>query len=225
MNPMNPTTPYAVHQQQLEPLMRETASQTAGPYVHIGLAPHAAGFDIFENNFGPVLTTPETRGEHIRIEGRVFDGIGTPVRDVLLEIWQANAEGKYAHPADRQAGKALDPSFRGWGRAASDFETGAYVFETVKPGAVMGRDGRPMAPHINFWIVARGINVGLHTRMYFGDEAEANANDPVIKLIEWEQRRETLIARREEPKGGKGVATYRFDIRLQGEGETVFFDI
>lgn len=225
MNPMNPANPYTLNQQQLQPLMRETASQTAGPYVHIGLAPHAAGFDIFENNFGPVLTTPETRGEHIHIEGRVFDGIGTPVRDVLLEIWQANAEGKYAHPADRQEGKALDPAFRGWGRAASDFETGVYVFETVKPGPVVGRDGRLMAPHISFWIVARGINVGLHTRMYFSDEAEANANDPVIKLIEWEKRRETLIAQREEPKGGKGVATYRFDIRLQGEGETVFFDI
>jgi protocatechuate 3,4-dioxygenase alpha subunit len=107
-------------------LLRETASQTAGPYVHIGLAPQAAGFDIFENNFGHVLTTPETRGERIRIEGTVFDGSGAVVNDVLLEIWQANAEGRYRHPGDRQAGKAVDPSLRGGGRRGSDLETGRY---------------------------------------------------------------------------------------------------
>jgi protocatechuate 3,4-dioxygenase alpha subunit len=203
-------------------LLRETASQTAGPYVHIGLAPHAAGFEIFENNFGPVLVTPQTQGERIRIEGTVFDGSGTPLRDVLLEIWQANAQGKYNHPGDRQAGKAVDPSFRGWGRACSDFETGLYSFETIKPGPVTGRDGRLMAPHINVWIVARGINIGLNTRLYFSDEAAANAKDPVINLIEWEVRRKTLIAQREERADG---TVYRFDIRLQGENETVFFDI
>ena len=203
-------------------LLRETASQTAGPYVHIGLAPHAAGFEIFENNFGPVLVTPQTQGERIRIEGTVFDGSGTPVRDVLLEIWQANAQGKYNHPGDRQTGKAVDPSFRGWGRACSDFETGLYSFETIKPGAVIGRDGRVMAPHINVWIVARGINIGLNTRLYFSDETAANAKDPVINLIEWEVRRKTLIAQREERPDG---TVYRFDIRLQGENETVFFDI
>jgi len=211
-------------QQQLRPLMRETASQTAGPYVHIGLAPKAAGFDIFENNFGNVLVSPQTKGERIRIEGRVLDGIATPVRDVLLEIWQANAAGRYAHPGDRQPDKALDDSFRGWGRTACDFETGVYTFETIKPGPVMGRNGRLMAPHINFWVVARGINVGLNTRMYFSDEADANAKDPVIGLIEWESRRQTLVAQREDGKGAKGVL-YRFDIRLQGENETVFFDV
>ena len=106
---------------------RETASQTAGPYVHIGLAPEAAGFDIFEKNFGSVLVGDKTKGEKIRIEGRVFDGIGTVLKDVLIEIWQANAEGKYAHPADRQPGKSIDPAFRGWGRACTDFETGVYA--------------------------------------------------------------------------------------------------
>ena len=124
---------------------RETASQTAGPYVHIGLAPQAAGFDIFENNFGSVLVADGTKGQRIRIEGRVFDGIGTLLKDVLIEIWQANAEGKYAHPGDRQAGKSLDPSFRGWGRSCTDFESGVYTFDTIKPGSVMGRDNRPMA--------------------------------------------------------------------------------
>ena len=202
-------------------VLSESASQTAGPYVHIGLAPKDAGFDIFENTFGNVLAAPATKGERIRIEGRVIDGSGTPLRDVLLELWQANAAGKYSHPADRQA-KALDPSFRGWGRASSDFETGAWFFETIKPGPVMGRNGRAMAPHVNLWIVARGINIGLNTRMYFSDEEAANAADPVLKLIEWESRRKTLIGKRE---GASGKPVYRFDIQLQGPDETVFFDI
>ena len=207
---LTPTTP-----------LKESASQTAGPYVHIGLAPKQAGFDIFEKNFSNVLVTSETQGERIAIEGRVIDGSGTPVRDVLIEIWQANAAGAYAHPADRQ-GKPLDKTFRGWGRGCSDFETGVYRFETVKPGAAMGRNGRPMAPHINLWIVARGINIGLNTRLYFSDEADANAKDPVLNLIEWEVRRKTLIAQREERDG---EVVYRFDIHLQGDNETVFFDI
>ena len=214
----------SIHQQQMKPLMRETASQTAGPYVHIGLAPQQAGFDIFENNFGSVLTNAKTKGERIRIEGRVFDGSGTPLRDVLIEIWQANAEGKYAHPADAQPGKALDADFRGWGRSCTDFDTGVYSFETIKPGVVTGRNGRFMAPHINVWIVARGINLGLNTRMYFSDEAEANAKDAVLNLIEWEQRRKTLVAERQSKKAD-GSVVYRFDIRLQGEDETVFFDV
>jgi protocatechuate 3,4-dioxygenase, alpha subunit len=209
--------------QPIKPLLRETASQTAGPYVHIGLAPRAAGFDVYENNFGSVLTNAKTKGERICIEGRVVDGLGTVLKDALIEIWQANAEGKYAHPADRQSGKAIDPNFRGWGRGTTDFNTGLYSFDTIKPGVVNGRRGRLMAPHVNFWIVARGINLGLHTRMYFSDEAEANANDAVLNIIEWEARRATLIAQRESGKDGRIV--YRFDIRLQGEGETVFFDV
>jgi protocatechuate 3,4-dioxygenase, alpha subunit len=206
----------------MTPLLRETASQTAGPYVHIGLAPKAAGFDIFASDFGPVLVTPETQGERITIEGRVFDGSGTPLRDVLLELWQANAQGRYAHAADRQPGKALDAAFRGWGRACSDFETGTWSFETIKPGGVTGRHGVAMAPHVNLWIVARGINLGLHTRMYFDDEAQANAVDPVLGLVEWEVRRRTLVGRREQ-RDGRTV--YRFDIHLQGDDETVFFDV
>jgi len=203
------------------PYLKETASQTAGPYVHIGLSPKQAGFDIFHKNFTNVLAGPKTKGEKIRIEGRVFDGSGTPLRDVLIEIWQANAAGKYNHPADRQ-NKAIDKSFRGWGRGCSDFETGVYAFETIKPGAVMGRNGRLMAPHVSFWIVARGINIGLATRMYFSDEAAANARDPVLNLIEWEVRRKTLVGQRE---ARKGAVVYRFDIHLQGPDETVFFDV
>lgn len=200
----------------------ETASQTAGPYVHIGLAPDVAGFHIFEKNFGSTLTNSHTAGERIVIEGRVFDGSGTPVRDVLLEIWQANAEGRYNHIADNQQEKALDVDFRGWGRACSNFDSGVWRFDTIKPGRVVGRDGRLMAPHVNLWIVARGINIGLNTRMYFPDEQDANQKDPVLNLIEWEVRRQTLIAHK-EIRGNETV--YRFDIYLQGEQETVFFDV
>lgn len=201
--------------------LKETASQTAGPYVHIGLIPHQAGFDIFQNNFGNVVAGASTKGEHIVVEGRVFDGTGTPVRDALIEIWQANADGRYNHPADRQ-NKPLDRDFRGWGRTGADFKTGIYTFETVKPGAVAGRHTRMMAPHINVWIVSRGINIGLHTRMYFSDESEANAADPVLNLIEQEERRQTLIAKR-TTRDGKIV--YVFDIVLQGDNETVFLDV
>jgi protocatechuate 3,4-dioxygenase alpha subunit len=205
------------------PYLKETPSQTAGPYVHIGLIPHQAGFDIFEKSFSNVLVGHDTKGERICIEGRIFDGTGAPTRDVLVEIWQANAAGRYNHPADRQENKPLDPTFRGWGRTGTNFETGLYTFETIKPGSVIGRKGhRPMAPHVNVWLAARGINIGLSTRMYFSDEAEANAHDPVLNIIEPRERRDTLIARR-ETRGG--VVVYVFDIRLQGERETVFFDV
>jgi protocatechuate 3,4-dioxygenase alpha subunit len=199
----------------------ETPSQTAGPYVHIGLIPKQAGFDIFENNFGGDIAGPRVAGERITIEGRVYDGAGHATRDVLIETWQANAAGRYNHPADRQQG-ALDKSFRGWARTGTDFATGVYTIHTIKPGAVMGRKGRRrMAPHINFWLASRGINIGLATRMYFADEEAANAEDPVLNIIEQPERRKTLIAPRSE-RGGNIV--YTFDIHLQGERETVFFD-
>jgi protocatechuate 3,4-dioxygenase alpha subunit len=196
--------------------LRETASQTAGPYVHIGLAPGAAGFKTFEQELGTDIAGPNAKGERIVVEGVVFDGTGSPLKDVLIEVWQANAAGVYPHPADRRSADVED-GFRGWGRVISDFATGLWSFETVKPGVVPGRNGRPMAPHLNLWIVARGINIGLNTRMYFADETEANAADPVLNLID-PPRRATLIAARD----GGG---YRFDIRLQGERETVFFDV
>lgn len=203
----------------------ETPSQTGGPYVHIGLAPAQAGFDIFEQNFGSVLTTSETKGERIILEGRVIDGSGTPVNDALLEIWQANAAGKYDHPGDTQD-KDIDPTFRGFGRTGSDFDTGVYTFETIKPGRTPANKGGEQAPHILMIVFARGINIGLHTRIYFDDEAEANATDPILNGIEWVVRRSTLIAKRGE-RDGKTV--YTFDVRLQdtpdGGAETVFFDV
>jgi protocatechuate 3,4-dioxygenase alpha subunit len=199
--------------------LKESPSQTAGPYVHIGLAPGAAGFDIYKQELGWDIAGPNAKGERIRVEGVVIDGMDSPIKDVLLEAWQANADGIYAHP--EHPGE-VEEGFRGWGRVITDFETGEWGFDTVKPGAVMGRHGRLMAPHINLWIVARGINIGLNTRLYFSDEEAANAADPVIGLIEWERRRKTLIATRGE-RDGKPV--YRFEIRIQGEDETVFFDV
>ena len=197
--------------------LKETPSQTAGPYVHIGLAPGAAGFDIYREELGWDIAGPKAAGERIRIEGLVIDGTGAPVKDVLLEAWQANAAGVYAHP---ESGGEVEQGFRGWGRVITDFATGEWGFDTVKPGATLGRNGQMQAPHINLWIVARGINVGLNTRLYFEDED--NSSDPVLNSIEWEHRRATLVAKRTETKTGN---TYRFDIRLQGDGETVFFDI
>jgi protocatechuate 3,4-dioxygenase alpha subunit len=199
--------------------LKETPSQTAGPYVHIGLAPGAAGFDIYERELGWDIAGPNAKGERIRIEGLVIDGTGSPVKDVMLEAWQANSEGLYPHP--EQAGET-EEGFKGWGRVITDFDTGEWGFDTIKPGRVMGRNGHLMAPYISLWIVARGINVGLNTRLYFDDEAEANATDPVLNVIEWENRRATLIAKREMRDGSP---VYRFDITLQGDNETVFFDI
>lgn len=199
--------------------LKETPSQTAGPYVHIGLAPGAAGFDIYREELGWDIAGPNANGERIRVEGIVIDATGSPVKDVLLEAWQANANGVYAHP---EAPGEVEEGFRGWGRVITDFDTGEWGFDTVKPGPVPGRGGTTQAPHINLWIVARGINVGLNTRVYFEDEGKANAEDQVLNLIEWERRRATLIAKRTERDG---QPVYRFDVKLQGQDETVFFDI
>jgi len=194
--------------------LKETPSQTAGPYVHIGLAPGAAGFEIFDQELGWDIAGPNAKGERIRVEGYVYDGTGAPVKDVMLEVWQANAGGVYAHPED---GRTVEDGFRGWGRVITNFETGLWGFDTVKPGVTPGRNGTTQAPHLNLWVVARGINVGLSTRMYFDDVD--NATDPVLGLIEQTHRRNTLIATRQND----GV--YRFDIHLQGNAETVFLDI
>jgi len=203
------------------PRLHETPSQTAGPYVHIGLIPAQAGLDIFSQATGPVLAGPDTLGQRIRIEGRVLDGLGAACTDVLVELWQANAVGRYDHPADQQD-KQLDPAFHGWGRTGTDFKTGVFRFETVKPGPVAGRHGRPMAPHVNLWLASRGMNIGLSTRMYFPDEEELNAQDPVLRIVGAPALQRTLIERREERDD---LPTYVFDIHLQGEHETVFFDV
>ncbi|HZW46469.1 MAG TPA: protocatechuate 3,4-dioxygenase subunit alpha [Microvirga sp.] len=206
--------------QKLERL-KESPSQTAGPYVHIGATPNWVEITgVWNEDLGLVLVGPETKGERIIVRGRIFDGSGTPLKDALVEIWQADWQGLYNSPQEKR-GRA-DPHFTGWGRQPTDAVTGEFRFETIKPGRVPYKDGRPMAPHITFWIVARGINIGLHTRMYFGDEEAANAECPVLARIEHKVRLQTLISSRSEESG---MPTYTFDIRLQGERETVFFDI
>jgi protocatechuate 3,4-dioxygenase, alpha subunit len=197
--------------------VKESPSQTAGPYVHIGLTPNFAEIGgVYPEDLGAGMVNDRTKGERITVKAKVFDGTGTPLRDALIEIWQADAAGLYNSPSELRG--TADPNFTGWGRCPADMEAGAFVFHTIKPGRVPFRDGRLMAPHISFWIVARGINIGLNTRMYFGDEEKANAEDPVLARIEHRVRVPTLIA----PRSGD---TYNFDIHLQGEKETIFFDL
>jgi protocatechuate 3,4-dioxygenase alpha subunit len=188
-------------------VLRETPSQTAGPYVHLGCLPILAGLgSIYPEDLGRSPIAPGARGELITITGQVIDGTGWALRDALLESWQADAAGLY--PGQPGA----DPAVSGFCRFAADEVSGEWVLRTIKPGRV----GR-MAPHIALWIVARGINIGLQTRIYFDDED--NSGDPVLAALEHRHRLPTLLARR------TGPGAYRFDIRLQGEGETVFLDM
>jgi len=198
--------------------LKETPSQTAGPYVHIGLAPGAAGFKTFDRELGQEIAAPGVPGERITVTGLVIDGTGSPVKDVLLEVWQADAAGIYPHTEDPRAPQVA-AGFRGFGRVITDFETGLWRFDTIKPGAAQGRGSKMQAPHINLWLVARGINIGLNTRMYFPEDEAAHASDGILNSIEQAVRRTTLIATR------TGAGQYRFDIRLQGADETVFMDV
>lgn len=204
-------------QQRLD-YLEETPSQTAGPYVHIGCMPSFSGIGIYpEGDLGRAMKTGPVKGEEITIRGTVYDGLGAPLRDAMIEIWQADAAGLYAS-ANETRGTA-DPNFTGFGRSPGDPETGEFVFDTIKPGRVPWPGGGLQAPHATLWIVARGINIGLHTRLYFDDEAEANAEDPLLGRIEHRDRIATLLARK------TGDGTYRFDIHLQGPQETIFFDM
>lgn len=197
--------------------LKETPSQTAGPYVHIGCVPNFCDISgVYDEDLGVRMVGDKAKGERIVIKGRVIDGADTPLKDALVEIWQADADGLYNSPSEMRG--SADPNFAGWGRCPTDMKTGEFRFETVKPGRVPFKDGRLMAPHVTFWIVARGINIGLQTRMYFADEAEANGEDPVLARVEHRHRVATLVAERDGD-------TYNFDIHLQGENETIFFDI
>jgi protocatechuate 3,4-dioxygenase alpha subunit len=190
-----------------------TPSATVGPFFLFGLVPSTyGGEDVITNN----LVTPDVSGERIRIEGRVLDGDGAPIPDAMLEIWQADAAGRYAHPADTRA--LPNATFKGFGRAPTDSE-GRYAFDTIKPGAVPGPNGKMQAPHIAVNLFSRGVLKQMVSRIYFSDEA-ANAADPVLDLVP-PARRATLIARREE---GDGTPVYRLDFKLQGDSETVFFE-
>lgn len=187
-----------------------TSSQTVGPFF----APALLREDARRN----VLIQPETTGQRIRIEGYVLDGDAVPVPDAMIEIWQANAHGRYNHPAD-QGSAALDPSFLGFGRSGTA-EDGSYWFETIKPGPVPFNGERMQAPHICVTVFARGLLNHLVTRLYFEDDP-SNASDPVLQSVPAD-RRATLLARRQQEGS---MTVYRFDIILQGTGETAFFNL
>jgi protocatechuate 3,4-dioxygenase alpha subunit len=183
-----------------------TPSQTVGPFFGFAL-PSDAGAEL----------VPAGHPDAIRIEGRLFDGAGDPVPDGLIEIWQANAAGRYAHPEDRREELPLEEGFTGFGRAPTDAD-GRFAFVTVKPGPVPGPDGTTQAPHIDVSVLGRGLLHRVVTRIYFPDEEAANAADPVLGSITNPEQRDTLIARDKD-----GVL--RFDIHLQGDRETAFFAV
>jgi protocatechuate 3,4-dioxygenase alpha subunit len=205
-----------------DPLHHETSSQTVGPFVHIGLYPAVSGILARSRTYGNQLATTHAYGQRIRLEGQIIDGNGETVRDALLEFWQADGHGRYAHPADPQA-KSADVGLSGFGRSVTDPDTGKWTLESIKPGAVRDLNQRPMAPHINLALFARGLNIHLHSRIYFDDEVKANALDPVLQQCVPAPRRQTLIARRKETT--QDPCVYQFDMVLQGKNETVFFDL
>ncbi|WP_299965972.1 protocatechuate 3,4-dioxygenase subunit alpha [uncultured Roseobacter sp.] len=187
----------------------ETASQTAGPYLHIGCMPNAAGIaGVFPQDLGAQMLTDAIPGPRIEISGKIFDGAGAPLRDAMIELWQADASGRYG-----------SPGFTGWARKATDVETGIWRLKTIRPGTVRIGQDTVMAPHITLWIVARGINTGLHTRMYFPEDARVHTSDPALAQVSPADRVRTLIA------WADGLGSYHFDIHLQGPDETVFFDV
>jgi protocatechuate 3,4-dioxygenase alpha subunit len=186
--------------------METTSSQTIGPYLHIGLT-----WLITDN-----IASPGVAGDKVMIEGRMIDGDANPVTDAIVEIWQANAHGRYAHPDDTQD-KPLEPAFKGFGRVTTDND-GFFRFTTIKPGRVRAQGDELQAPHLNVTIFTRGLLKHLITRMYFPNDS-ANDEDPVLQSVP-PDRRATLIA---TPIAGKGNAV-RWDVVLQGNNETVFFD-
>ena len=183
-----------------------TPFSTVGPFFKLLVRNRAEGTDC--------LVSDETRGDRITVRGVLLDGKGATVNDGLVEIWQADADGHYHHPGDAGR-KGADPAFSGFGRAATD-GTGSFAFRTIKPGLVRGADGQPQAPHILVSVMARGVMSRCWTRMYFDNEP-LNESDPILHLVPVESR-QTLIARRTADEA------YEFNIMLQGEGETVFFE-
>jgi len=203
-----------------------TPSQTVGPFFAYGLTPHSRYewrpehkkhiYD-WKVTVGADLITPDASGEKIRIEGAVTDGDGRPINDAMIEIWQADAQGRYAHARDQQA--LPNAKFKGFGRSACDTD-GVYSFDTIKPGRVPGPGGKQQAPHIVVAVFSRGMLRQIYTRLYFSDEP-SNAEDSILALVP-EDRRDTLIAQKATQQG---QTIYRFDIRVQGENETVFFEV
>ncbi len=200
-----------------------TPSQTVGPFFAYGLTPKGRcewapnGSYSWKETVGDNLITPDATGQKIHIEGRITDGDGVQINDAMIEIWQADSQGRYLHARGEQP--RPNAKFTGFGRSATD-KNGVFGFDTVKPGAVAGPNGKSQAPHIVVCIFSRGMLRQIYTRLYFSDEA-ANATDSILNLVPAD-RRGTLIAHKE---AGTEPSCYRFDIHVQGDNETVFFDI
>jgi protocatechuate 3,4-dioxygenase, alpha subunit len=193
---------------------KQTPSQTVGPFFSFGLAPEQYGYP-FRAIAAHTMAEANCPSERIRITGRVLDGEGQPVGDALVELWQADAEGRYGHPGDSRRSNS---GFKGFGRAGTGTDPELrFTFDTIMPGRVEPNQ----APHISIIVFARGMLNHLYTRLYFEDRAVDNARDAVLQGVTPE-RRATLIAKLDTSLPGR---TYRFDIRLQGESETVFFDL
>lgn len=193
---------------------KQTPSQTVGPFYRIGLYSDQTSFSrLFDND----MTTPGVVGQRIRVEGAVYDGAGEPIPDALLEVWQADSEGRH-----RSGERTLNDGFTGFGRVSTASD-GQFSFTTILPGRVPGPGGSVQAPHLLVIVYMRGLLVHAFTRIYFDDQSEANAEDPILTLVP-DERRPTLIARKRHNQSGP-VPVYNFDIKMQGDDETVFFDV
>jgi protocatechuate 3,4-dioxygenase, alpha subunit len=194
--------------------LKQTPSQTVGPFFAYGLAPEQYGYP-FRSLAGATLVADDPPGERIRITGRVLDGDGVPIPDAMIEIWQADGEGRYAHPSDPRGSNL---PFAGFGRCGTGTDPeNRFAFDTIKPGPI----GDGQAPHVNVILFMRGMLCHVYTRIYFADEAEANAGDPVLASVEQTRRHTLIAARNRTPEG----TVYRLDLRMQGPDETVFFDV
>lgn len=194
--------------------LKQTPSQTVGPFFAFGLTAEQYRYP-FNAIAGSEVADPTVAGEHIEIVGRVIDGAGEAINDAMIEIWQADSEGRYAHPSDPRGSNQL---FRGFGRCGTGtMQDSRFMFRTVKPGSVDGKQ----APHVNVIVFMRGMLSHAYTRIYFPDEAEANSRDPILNSVP-KDRRATLIAKREDTPA---MPLYRFDIHMQGDEETVFFEV
>ena len=190
--------------------LKQTPSQTVGPYFAYGLVPEQYRYD-FMSIADHVIADPEVPGERILLSGRVFDGEGNPIPDALVEIWQADASGAY------QSASPIGKAFRGFGRAGTGVDPNAkFWFDTIKPGSV-----EDQAPHLNVIVTMRGLLIHVFTRIYFSDEESTNATDKILNAVPAD-RRHTLIAQRND---SNGRTEYTFDIYMQGDSETVFFDL
>ena len=198
--------------------LKQTPSQTAGPYLHIGFLPEEVGINSFlSRELNNLILSEKTEGTRIEISGKIYDGNNEVLKDALVEIWQVDSNGNYQSRLTKK--NKYDKNFSNWGRTSCDFNTGLWKFNTIKPGKVQLNKSEILAPHIWLWIVARGINLGLYTCMYFSDENTLNKLDRNLKKLTNNNNFQSLFAVNIEKY------KYEFNIYLQGDKETIFFNV